>query len=534
VVEIDGASAGDNVDGLNFGGGGDGSTVNGLSIINFNGTGTSDGGAGIRGDALLDVEGCHLGVRADGSTVAPNDRGLVLTGSNNTIGGFSAESNIIGGNDLQGILVEGSDNAITGDLIGLSPSGDDLGNGSGASGSAEGIRLTGDGNELARNTVAFNAGAGITVVAGATDNDINENVTFSNGGLGIDLGDDGRTANDAGDGDDGNNRLQNYPEIRNAQFTSTGDIEVTYLVPSDPNAGGSGASTYPLRIEVYKASADGEGGRVSLESDTYSAGNGGRNDDYGGCGAPPCPVTFTFTPSRFVDVSRSDKLVATATDGDGNGNTSEFSPVSSPLPVELASFKGSVVEAGEVGGSAGAAVRLTWQTASETGNAGFEVQRRAETGSSWKRVGYRPSRADGGTTTEAQTYRFTDDEVPYAADTLRYRLRQVDLDGTASTTDPITVARPGPRELRLLGTAPNPARERVSVRYALPAATVQEGDARLRLYDVLGRRVRSVETAPEAGRHERRLDVSHLPSGVYFLRLAAGGQTVTRKLTVVR
>jgi hypothetical protein len=246
-------------------------------------------------------------------------------------------------------------------------------------------------------------------------------------------------------------------------------------------------------------------------------------------------VTFTFTPSRFVDVSRSDKLVATATDGDGNGNTSEFSPVSSPLPVELASFKGSVVEAGEVGGSAGAVVRLTWQTASETGNAGFEVQRRAETGSSWKRVGYRPSRADGGTTTEAQTYRFTDDEVPYAADTLRYRLRQVDLDGTASTTDPITVARPGPRELRLLGTAPNPVRGRVSVRYALPAATVRNGSAvRMRLYNVLGRRVRSIKTTTEPGRHEQRLEVSRLPSGVYFLRLAAGGQMVTRKLTVVQ
>jgi hypothetical protein len=37
-----------------------------------------------------------------------------------------------------------------------------------------------------------------------------------------------------------------------------------------------------------------------------------------------------------------------------------------------------------------------------------------------------------------------------------------------------------------------------------------------------------------AGRHETALDVSGLPSGMYLLRLEAGGEAVTRKLTVVR
>jgi hypothetical protein len=37
-----------------------------------------------------------------------------------------------------------------------------------------------------------------------------------------------------------------------------------------------------------------------------------------------------------------------------------------------------------------------------------------------------------------------------------------------------------------------------------------------------------------AGRHDTTLDVSGLPSGMYLLRLQAGGQAVTRKLTVVR
>jgi CSLREA domain-containing protein len=532
VVEIDGASAGDNVDGLNVGGGADGSRIEALSVINFNGSGASNGGAGIRGVDGLDVEGCYLGVRADGSTVAPNDRGIVLTGSDNTIVNSDlGGSNIIGGNDLQGIVVEGSDNFIRDNLIGTSPSGDDLldlGNGAGASGSGEGIRLAGDDNELVFNAVAFNAGAGITVVNGATDNDLNNNAVFSNGDRGIDLGDDGRTMNDQGDGDDGNNRLQNYPEIQNARFTSTGDVEVTYLVPSDPDAGGSGASTYPLRIEFYKASADGEGGRFFLENDIYSAGNEGRDDDYGGCGAPPCPVTFTFTPSQSL-VSRSDKLVATATDGDGNGNTSEFSPASSQLPVELASFEGTVVETSQgAEGTANAAVHLTWQTASETNNAGFEVQRQKESG--WTQVGYVESRAQGGTTTETKSYSYTTEDLPIG--THQFRLKQVDLNGSSRLTDPVSVDIQMQEALRLRGPSPNPVSGRATVSFAVKERT----ETRITLYNTLGQQVATVyEGTPQAGEEQTaRIDVSGLSSGTYFLRLRADGKTRTRRLAVVR
>lgn len=56
----------------------------------------------------------------------------------------------------------------------------------------------------------------------------------------------------------------------------------------------------------------------------------------------------------------------------------------------------------------------------------------------------------------------------------------------------------------------------------------------MRLYDALGRQVRTVLNEEQAGRRERTLDVGSLPSGVYFLRLRSNGQTRTHKLTVVR
>jgi hypothetical protein len=42
------------------------------------------------------------------------------------------------------------------------------------------------------------------------------------------------------------------------------------------------------------------------------------------------------------------------------------------------------------------------------------------------------------------------------------------------------------------------------------------------------------DEARSAGRVERRLDTRRLPSGVYFVRLVAGGEVRTQRLTVVR
>lgn len=93
------------------------------------------------------------------------------------------------------------------------------------------------------------------------------------------------------------------------------------------------------------------------------------------------------------------------------------------------------------------------------------------------------------------------------------------------------IATEGVPEPQLLETYPNPARNRVTVRYGVPE---DAGAARasFEIYDVLGRRVKSVPV--EAGRHRRQFQVDGLASGVYFLRLDVVCRTKIRKLTVVR
>jgi len=248
------------------------------------------------------------------------------------------------------------------------------------------------------------------------------------------------------------------------------------------------------------------------------------------------------TPSPAIDAGNNSAVSATTDilgnartyDGSGDGTkTVDMGPYEyndTPLPVELTTLEAAVTGSD--------AVTLRWGTASETNNAGFAVERRAggvpEQGAaeSWTEVGFVESKAEGGTTGQPLSYRFTDDDLPYAAEILTYRLRQVDTDGTVSLSAPVTVERRAPDRLEVLGTAPNPARNQATVRLAVPDPTAAD-DVTLALYDVMGRRVQTV-TGVRSGRSAVDLDVSDLSSGVYVLRLTAGGTTRTQRLTVVQ
>jgi hypothetical protein len=107
----------------------------------------------------------------------------------------------------------------------------------------------------------------------------------------------------------------------------------------------------------------------------------------------------------------------------------------------------------------------------------------------------------------------------------------VDLDGTATLSKEVVLRLGEPDRLKLFAPYPNPASGAATLRYALPTAT----DARIEVYNVLGQRVATLDSGPQAaGRVEQRLGTSRWPSGLYFVRLQAGGGVKTQRLVVVR
>jgi len=188
-----------------------------------------------------------------------------------------------------------------------------------------------------------------------------------------------------------------------------------------------------------------------------------------------------------------------------------------PLPVELVTFDATHQSEAAV---------LTWQTASERNNAGFDVQRRVS--GEWETLSF----VEGtGTTSETQTYRFRDTDLPYETESVKYRLKQVDTDGTTSFSDTQTLKIGAPDKFVLHAPFPNPTKEQATLRYSLPRKT----DVSIRIYDVLGRQVETIRRGTEdAGRKEIPISTSRLSPGTYFVRMQAGEKMKTKQLTVVR
>jgi CSLREA domain-containing protein len=288
---------------------------------------------GITGDSYNhdDIQGNFIGTNAAGTAALPNGfAGInVAGGVGNTIGGAAAGSdNVISGNGAAGVLLthpgEGSsatENVITGNKIGTNAAGTVA-----VPNTGPGVyAFNGGRNVIGRpsegNLIANNGGEGVLVsgVDGAfgptlfenDGNSIRGNSIFSNGRLGIDLNPnvdtpltpgDGVTANDAGDGDNGSNQLQNFPLVNAALPTASTFIR-GYL-NSQPNV--------TLTIDLYRsatcdASGNGEGGKW-LGSTTATTNVNG-------------DALWNITVAETVPLG--EFVTGTATDP--SGNTSEFS-----------------------------------------------------------------------------------------------------------------------------------------------------------------------------------------------------------------
>jgi hypothetical protein len=305
---------GNHWDGVNLSDGAAFNTVGGTTPGSGNLLSGNLSGASIYGGTSGNtIEGNLIGTDATGTKAIANIIfGIYISGSNNTIGGTAAGTgNVISGNNSDGIYVENASGvAIQGNLIGTDAAGTSaLGN------QGAGVRVLnsasnntiGGTDAGAGNAIAFNAGSGVAVGSSPSDpsagNAILSNAIFANGGLGIDLGNDGVTLNTPGTHSGTPNQLQSFPVLTSATGTPT-DTTIAGALNSTP------FTTFTIQF-FSNPTADPSGygqGQTYLGSTTVTT-------DVNG------DVSFSWT----VPVAIPAGQVISATATDPSGNTSEFS-----------------------------------------------------------------------------------------------------------------------------------------------------------------------------------------------------------------
>jgi hypothetical protein len=267
-------------------------------------SGNSDRGIQFGAAQIGTLQGNLIGTDATGTHAIPNGYGLYASGAV-TIGGAAAGAgNVISGNNLDGMTLQGPA-VVQGNRIGTTADGAgplrnarhgiDIHESSGATiggiGAGEG------------NVIASNGESGINISSSGIANVIRGNSIYRNG-RGIDLNENGASANDAGDADDGANHLQNFPILQSVTPGAT--THVAGKFNSQPS------TTYDLDFYVNPACSNFP--RELLQGETYM-GSTQVTTDGSGDAAIDVTIPFATNPGERVSVTATDP----------GGNTSEFS-----------------------------------------------------------------------------------------------------------------------------------------------------------------------------------------------------------------
>ncbi len=215
-------------------------------------------------------------------------------------------------------------------------------------------------------------------------------------------------------------------------------------------------------------------------------------------------------------VNTSQRTITTTT---ANSSFGIFTgtDLNAPLPVELASLNGKAV---------GNDAQLTWTTASERNNRGFEVERSTD-GLSFEYIGFVRGSINSNT---KKSYDFTDVAVFTKQQTAYYRLKQVDLDGRFEHSDVIKVST------NVYGNTsstiyPNPFADKVT----LNITSAKDENVEVTVWDLNGRLLFSKNLITNSTNTALSLDeMVNFEGGVYFVKVTQAAYTKTHKVVNIK
>jgi len=207
------------------------------------------------------------------------------------------------------------------------------------------------------------------------------------------------------------------------------------------------------------------------------------------------------------------------------------------IPVELISLTADADEN---------SVILKWQTATETNNQGFQIERsqmsNVKSQKNWIQIGFVQG---NGTTTEPMSYSFIDKNINSGSH--QYRLKQIDFDGSFNYSNIVEVQISSPLEFSLEQNYPNPFNPSTKIKFTIPLNVIasvakQSHLVTLKVFDILGNEIATLvnEEKPvgsyevEFSSHSGLSGIRALTSGIYFYKLQAGNFVQTKKMVYLK
>lgn len=231
-----------------------------------------------------------------------------------------------------------------------------------------------------------------------------------------------------------------------------------------------------------------------------------------------CQSSLVFDTGTNIEVTGTADICADVITINGT-YSGDGTQCNSPLPIELSLFY-SRVENGKI--------ELHWQTTTEINNYGFEIQRMVRKASSfsgiWEKIGFVKG---SGNSNSPKEYSFIDNS--FKGGKAKYRLKQIDNDGSFKYSPEVEVEFSVPKEFSLKQNYPNPFNPKTMISFTLEDA----GLTTLTIYNALGQEIMKLidNEYLEAGEyHFREFDASRLPSGMYISRLQSGSKAQMKKM----
>ncbi len=155
---------------------------------------------------------------------------------------------------------------------------------------------------------------------------------------------------------------------------------------------------------------------------------------------------------------------------------------------------------------------LEWETATETNNQGFQIQRSRD-GFEWKTIGWQEG---NGTSSTPNTYSYTDYNTYRGINS--YRLQQIDFNGSFTYSPAVVIET---NAVNTIDVYPNPASDFLIVS-GLDGRTMDE----VIIHDINGKEVLRLEDA------DNIIDISNLDPGMYVAVIIAGFDEKFVKLVI--